>query len=860
MATALADAATPRYFLLDMGKEKFGDCLVCLIGGKTILIDGGHTGDFDGQQGSTSIPDQIGAILGTEPPYAIDLLIVTHAHIDHIGCLPRMVREGLLEITTALVADERLGWGKPLNGPDSDAFPDSPIAARIVAGLREEQRADDFEDDAAVARFLADAVSLEQSYTQMLTTLTERGTTVLRYGRDDLTGRLHEFDGIGLTILGPTNAHLEICRAAIASSMSDAAADAIRLLDSDAAASDVDIYRRLAADSMQDATADGNRLGSALNDQSIVVALGPPANRVLLTGDMQFADPAVNGLDAEMIALRHVVAGAAPYKFIKLAHHGSHNGINDEVRAEWQATKLFAISGGSNDPSHPAREVLTLLKHEQDSITWARTDKNGGIEVRPSSTSEPFIVAKGDLNTSTANRRPPKKPDEGVLAPVEIVPPPGVAALTPSGVLEVTTRIPSYLRRVVITVDSEPFPVAGSRSQSVQPRAGTLLPSPSPPAPQRGLSTRTREGSGPGPEPASDSLGAGHRLPPLLFVSNRKTLRENIGRSEADEAIALIEAAGQTYLDVSDAARAVDEVRARISGDHRGVVLLGGYDVLPAQRLDTLPPQLRTDLGDRVNKDADRFIVWSDAIYGDRDNDGLPEIPVSRIPDGKSSLLVLNALRARGVTLAAERFSIYNARREFAPDVIKIVPGLAEALVSLPSTSSGIVSAATAVPLVYFMLHGYDTDGTRFAGQEPEFPEAFNIDHVPQNGGGVVFTGCCWGALTVRQIASRVPLNGALTPRTPDQSIALRYLKAGYNAFVGCTGSHYSPPGNEMSHGKPMHVAFWQRLIGGLGPSEALFQAKIQYLRDLPHGLDDRLEIATEHKILRQYTCLGLGW
>lgn len=64
-----------------MGKEKFGDCLLCLVGGKAILIDGGHPGDFDGQLGTASLPDQIGAILGTEPPYAIDLLVVTHAHL-----------------------------------------------------------------------------------------------------------------------------------------------------------------------------------------------------------------------------------------------------------------------------------------------------------------------------------------------------------------------------------------------------------------------------------------------------------------------------------------------------------------------------------------------------------------------------------------------------------------------------------------------------------------------------------------------------------------------------------------------------------------------------------------------------------
>ena len=98
-------------------------------------------------------------------------------------------------------------------------------------------------------------------------------------------------------------------------------------------------------------------------------------------------------------------------------------------------------------------------------------------------------------------------------------------------------------------------------------------------------------------------------------------------------------------------------------------------------------------------------------------------------------------------------------------------------------------------------------------------------------------------------------------PRTPDQSIALRFLRAGYNAFVGCTGSHYSPPeAASLTHGKPMHLAFWNFIREGKAPAEALFQAKIQYLNQMPHGLEDFWDIAIEHKILRQFTCLGLGW
>lgn len=839
------DAAAARYFLLDMGKQKYGDCILCLVGGHTILIDGGHPGDFDGQPTSDSIPDQMGAILGTEPPYDIDLLVVTHCHLDHIGCLPKMVTNGVLKVQTALVADERLGWGKRISGPDTDVLPAPPRAARVVAALREESRADDFEGDDAIKRFLQDAVTLEQTYKGMLKALKDAGTKIVRYGRDDHLSLEQQYASAKLQILGPSAEHLEICRKAIASSMQDAVDNAMRLSTSDAAVSDVELYRTLASTATQDATADGSRLGAALNDQSIVLALGPASNRVLLTGDMQFSDPAVNGLDDEMTALRQAVADVGPYRFIKLSHHGSHNGVDESVRAEWGDTKLFAVSGGSDDPGHPAREVLQLLKAEQDDITWARTDKNGLIEIRPSSQSDPFRIAKGSLNDSTANPGPRRRND--VVASAE-----AAATMTQAakeGVLEVTARIPDHLRRVVITVESD--------LRSDQPKPGSQPENRS--TPSRGsVSTQTTSSA----EETFDSrrIGGGRRIPPLLFVTNRRVLAQNIGQAEANEALSLIEQSGQRYVDVTDSARAVETVQRALAANHRGVVVLGGYDVLPAKRLDTLPPEVREALGDESETDADNFIVWSDALYGDADGDDLPELPVSRIPDGKSGELVLNALRAPGFKPEIDRLAILNAKRPFAEDIVQLVRGGADAYVSLPKTHADIDERAAAMPLVYFMLHGLDTDATRFVGQEPEYPESFNIDQVPPAGNGVVFTGCCWGALPVRQIASRVLPGRSITPRTVEQSIALRYLHAGYAAFVGCTGSHYSPPGKDHTHGKPMHVAFWEEIGAGRPPAEALFAAKIRYLRDMPHGLEDIWDIAVEHKTLRQFTCLGLGW
>jgi len=72
------------------------------------------------------------------------------------------------------------------------------------------------------------------------------------------------------------------------------------------------------------------------------------------------------------------------------------------------------------------------------------------------------------------------------------------------------------------------------------------------------------------------------------------------------------------------------------------VVLLGSQEATPGESLSTLPRELsgvhfRDD-------DEDRWFVWIDDCYGDRDGDGVPEIPVSRIPDRGDPTLIPIAL------------------------------------------------------------------------------------------------------------------------------------------------------------------------------------------------------------------------
>src|SRR6185503_16388583 len=107
----------------------------CRRGSRTILIDGGHAGDWKGRDGFKSIPDQLASILHAQPPFPIDLLVVTHCHSDHIGCLPKLVEDGVIDVKRALVADEKFGFGR-INQPDA-AVPSDGAVSRLTAILRE---------------------------------------------------------------------------------------------------------------------------------------------------------------------------------------------------------------------------------------------------------------------------------------------------------------------------------------------------------------------------------------------------------------------------------------------------------------------------------------------------------------------------------------------------------------------------------------------------------------------------------------------------------------------------------------------------------------------------------------------------
>src|SRR5262245_9687573 len=397
------DAQKMKLHFLDVGKTMYGDVILVRIRSRLILIDGGHKGDDRDHDGAPGIPTQLAALLGHGPPFRVSLLVVTHCHSDHIGCLPKLVADGTLAADWALVADPSLGFGSPADGDSALAGADvTPQMRKIVVALGEENLAA-VRSDAELAALLDAADALEPDYKTMLQTLKQRGTKVVRYGRDDHVALAAEFAPIGFKIIGPTPQHLFVCAEAIRQHNSDAL-DRLRELarDADAPKDTASLFRILAREETDDPDQPG--LGAAKNDQSIVISLTAGGWKALLTGDMQFAKAEVTGLAGHMTALQNAVAAAGPYDLAKTAHHSSYNGLSDAVIDAFGA-KTLVHSGGWDDPGHPSAAVLKILRRRRDELTWARTDKNGQITAERVNGKIKLSVARGQLNNAAANRR-----------------------------------------------------------------------------------------------------------------------------------------------------------------------------------------------------------------------------------------------------------------------------------------------------------------------------------------------------------------------------------------------------------------------------------------------------------------------
>ena len=101
----------------------------------------------------------------------------------------------------------------------------------------------------------------------------DRGTKVVRHGRDDPAALIEAFAEVGLEILGPSEAQLVACAEAISSATDDAAARVDSLVAKSDTFDETQAYRDLVREPVVDAATDAlSRPGPAINLQSIVTS------------------------------------------------------------------------------------------------------------------------------------------------------------------------------------------------------------------------------------------------------------------------------------------------------------------------------------------------------------------------------------------------------------------------------------------------------------------------------------------------------------------------------------------------------------------------------------------------------------
>lgn len=452
--------ARAKITLLDMGEEQYGDCVLCQFGDETVLIDGAHSSD------DRYIIRQLKTLLGQQStPVRVSLLVVTHPHDDHIGCLPRLVANNQLAAEWALVADPRFRWGGEADG--ETVFAGRPYRERALAeALLEEDRS--AWPDAELARFIENVGSLSSNYRTMLRQLEQRGTKVVRNGSDDIAPVEERFKGIGLRVVGPSAEHLKTVYQLLHHGHGESLGFAEEAFAADESMDVVTAYRNYLVGFEESA----NPNKGAINLQSLVTRFEYDGRRYLFAGDMQFSRPEVQSqaLVESVRGLRRHIAEEAPYAFVKLSHHAAYNGFDEEVMAELGETELYGICCGHFDQtnSHPHRDVLRLLDENRERVRWVRTDHNGQVSITFGAGSPKISLASGDVNDATPNHEVGGSHDEALpeASAVSAESFPAAAGEHPAapraGAPTLITRVPPNATRLSITVEFAPAHDAAS--------------------------------------------------------------------------------------------------------------------------------------------------------------------------------------------------------------------------------------------------------------------------------------------------------------------------------------------------------------------------------------------------------------
>ncbi len=367
-------------------------------------------------------------------------------------------------------------------------------------------------------------------------------------------------------------------------------------------------------------------------------------------------------------------------------------------------------------------------------------------------------------------------------------------------------------------------------------------------------------------------LAGGRSLPPLLFVTCPSALPAFAPAETVASLQALIPEPHRVVElpDAGDPPTLAQQLREQASGfEVEGVVLIGGWDKLPAQLVRAVDHDLLARVG--VNGEADHFLTWNDDLYGDLDGDGLPELPVSRIPSGVNLRRALAATRPAD---APERRRWRAVRVKEFGYADRVYDGLDQTrtlpILNYESDIDTILRReGLGADYAYFACHSFPDKTERFSESGPG--NVVNVKRVPDADESVVLAACCYSALLGRKSPLGASSSGTVRPvMLPKQrSIALSYIDKGARAFIGFTALIWTPDEDPFDYlAAPLQRGFWDKVTTHqIAPARALFEAKAEFILntpypnpDVPHKLSQDESTAKHLKDYWSATCLGLGW
>ena len=128
--------------------------------------------------------------------------------------------------------------------------------------------------------------------------------------------------------------------------------------------------------------ASASRNGDLVNLQSIVMTVRHRGQRILLTGDMELADPTSRTARIEqgLLTLEGRIRKQRPFAVVKVPHHGSPNGLDPAVLGDLgdpatpgTGVTYFGIITGRDSDDHPDLDVLSDIHAAYPGAAWART-------------------------------------------------------------------------------------------------------------------------------------------------------------------------------------------------------------------------------------------------------------------------------------------------------------------------------------------------------------------------------------------------------------------------------------------------------------------------------------------------------